>query len=47
MKQSVLVSMKAMRKVWRANGFKFTQSEQERYDTLLQIRRDQVWEWTH
>ena len=47
MKQSVVTSLQAMRKVWRTNGFKLTSEEQERYDTLLQTRRDQVWAWNN
>ena len=47
MKQSAVASLQALRKVWRKNNFKFTSEEQERYDTLLQIRRDQVWAWNN
>ena len=45
MKQSVVTSLQAMRKVWRKNNFKFTLEEQARYDTLVMIRREQVAEW--
>ena len=47
MKQSVVTSLQAMRKVWRKNNFKFTPEEQERYDTLVATRRAMVWDWTH
>lgn len=45
MKQSVVTSLQALRKVWRDNNFKLTSEEQVRYDALLATRRQQVWEW--
>ena len=45
MKKSVVASLQDMRKVWRKNNFKFTSAEQVQYNTLLELRRAQVWDW--
>ena len=47
MKKSIVTSLKELRKIWRDNDFKLTQSQQVQYNTLLELRRAQVWDWTH
>ena len=47
MKKSIVTSLNELRAIWRANGFRLTDAQQLQYNTLLEARRAQVWEWTH
>ncbi len=39
---NVLPHLNELRKTWRAQNFNFTKDQQQRYDMLLQARRERV-----
>ena len=41
----ILRELQELRKVWRSQDFSYTQSQQKRYDELMELRRAFIAHW--